>query len=199
MWVRPILMMSLNSADLAQSAADSFSSPGISTSRAIMPMATCIAVGKVSFDDCPMLQWSFGCTGFFDPMTPPSISMARFEMTSFAFMFDCVPEPVCQTTSGKLSSNLPSITSCAAAAMVSARSGAMSPCALFTSAQAFLMTPSARMIAAGCFSQPIGKFMIERWVCAPQYLSAGTSSGPKLSVSVRVAVMMQVRAGKSGP
>jgi hypothetical protein len=31
--------------------------------------------------------------------------------------------------------------------------------------------------------------MIERWVCAPQYLSVGTSSGPKLSVSVLVAVM----------
>jgi hypothetical protein len=31
--------------------------------------------------------------------------------------------------------------------------------------------------------------MIDRWVCAPQYLSAGTSSGPKLSVSVRVAVI----------
>ncbi len=32
--------------------------------------------------------------------------------------------------------------------------------------------------------------LIERWVCAPQYLSAGTSSGPKLSVSVRVWVMV---------
>jgi hypothetical protein len=31
--------------------------------------------------------------------------------------------------------------------------------------------------------------MIERWVCAPQYLSDGTSSGPKLSVSVRVAAV----------
>ncbi len=79
-----------------------------------MPMATCMAVGKVSFDDWPMLTWSFGCTGFFEPIIPPSISIARFEITSFAFMFDCVPDPVCQTTSGKLSSNLPSITSCAA-------------------------------------------------------------------------------------
>ena len=35
-------------------------------------------------------------------------------MTSFAFMFDCVPDPVCQTTSGKCSSSLPSITSFAA-------------------------------------------------------------------------------------
>ena len=60
-----------------------------------------MAVGKVSFEDCPMLQWSFGWTGFFEPISPPRISMARFETTSLAFMFDCVPDPVCQTTSGK--------------------------------------------------------------------------------------------------
>ena len=64
-----------------------------------------------------MLTWSLGCTGFLEPMTPPSISIARFEITSLAFMFDCVPEPVCHTTSGKCSSSLPSITSCAAATM----------------------------------------------------------------------------------
>jgi hypothetical protein len=63
------------------------------------------------------------------------------------------------------------------------------PLALLASAQARLITPSARTIAMGCFSHPIGKFKIERWVCAPQYLSAGTSNGPKLSVSVRVAVI----------
>ena len=37
--------------------------------------------------------------------------MARLEITSLAFMLDWVPEPVCQTTSGKWSSSLPSITS----------------------------------------------------------------------------------------
>ena len=61
----------------------------------------CIAVGKVSFDDCAMLTSSFGWTGFFEPSSPPASSMARFEMTSLAFMFVCVPLPVCQTTSGK--------------------------------------------------------------------------------------------------
>ena len=35
-------------------------------------------------------------------------------MTSFAFMFVCVPLPVCQTNSGKWSSSLPSMTSSAA-------------------------------------------------------------------------------------
>ena len=67
-----------------------------------------------------MLTWSFGCTGFFEPISPPSISIARFEITSLAFMFDWVPEPVCQTTSGKWSSSLPAATSAAAAAIASA-------------------------------------------------------------------------------
>ena len=62
-----------------------------------------------------MLTWSFGCTGVFEPISPPSISIARFEITSLAFMFDWVPEPVCQTTSGKWSSSLPAATSAAAA------------------------------------------------------------------------------------
>lgn len=39
-------------------------------------------------------------------------------MTSLAFMFDCVPEPVCHTTSGKLSESLPSATSWAACRQV---------------------------------------------------------------------------------
>ncbi len=60
-----------------------------------------MAVGKVSFDDWLMLTWSLGWTGVFEPIAPPSISMARLEITSLAFMFDCVPEPVCQTTRGK--------------------------------------------------------------------------------------------------
>jgi hypothetical protein len=51
------------------------------------------------------------------PIVPPASSIARFEMTSFAFMFVCVPLPVCQTNSGKCSSSLPSITSSAAATM----------------------------------------------------------------------------------
>ena len=53
----------------------------------------CMAVGNVSFDDCDMLTWSLGWTGFLEPMTPPLNSMARFEMTSLAFMLVCVPLP----------------------------------------------------------------------------------------------------------
>ncbi len=60
-----------------------------------------MTVGNTSFDDCERFTSSFGCTGFLEPITPPASSIARFEMTSLAFMFDCVPLPVCQTTSGK--------------------------------------------------------------------------------------------------
>ena len=31
----------------------------------------CIAVGNTSFDDCPRFTWSFGCTGFLEPCSPP--------------------------------------------------------------------------------------------------------------------------------
>jgi hypothetical protein len=56
---------------------------------------------------------------------------------------------------------------------------------MFTSAAARLTMPSARTIDLGCFSQPILKLPSERCACAPQYLSAATSTGPKLSVSTR--------------
>ena len=77
----------------------------------------CMAVGKVSFEDWPRFTWSLGCTGDLVPMVPPASSMARLEMTSLAFMFDWVPEPVWKTTSGKLSSSLPEMTSSPACAM----------------------------------------------------------------------------------
>jgi hypothetical protein len=55
-----------------------------------------------------------GCTGFLVPIVPPRISIARLLITSLAFMLDCVPEPVCQTTRGKWSISLRSATSLAA-------------------------------------------------------------------------------------
>jgi hypothetical protein len=92
-----------------------------------------MAVGKVSFDDWPMLTWSLGCTGFFEPIVPPRISIARFEITSLAFMFDCVPDPVCQTTSGKLSSKLALDHLLRRLTMASAQAASRLPCAMFTS------------------------------------------------------------------
>ena len=64
--------------------------------------ATCMAVGKTSLDDWPMLTWSLGWTLRPMPRSPPSSSLARLAITSFTFMLVWVPLPVCQTTSGKL-------------------------------------------------------------------------------------------------
>ncbi len=52
------------------------------------------AVGKTSFDDCPMLTWSLGWTGFLVPICPPRIWIARLAITSLAFMLLDVPDPV---------------------------------------------------------------------------------------------------------
>ncbi len=107
-----------------------------------------------------------------------------------AFMLDCVPEPVCQTTSGKLSSSLPSITSSAASAIaVPIFSSRLFIATLVVAAQRLTM-PSARIKGLGRRSSPILKFSRDRCVCAPQYLSAGTSIGPNESVSVRVVIIL---------
>ena len=52
--------------------------------------ARCTADGKTSLDDWPMFTWSLGCA-------PSPASRA---MTSLAFMFDEVPEPVWKTSIG---------------------------------------------------------------------------------------------------
>ncbi len=127
----------------------------------------CMAVGKVSLLLWLRFTWSFGWTGFLLPSSPPAISMARFAITSFTFMFDWVPEPVCQTTSGKCASSSPSMTSSAALAISSAISGSRLPRSRLVSAAAFLRMPNARMISRGMRSPPIGKFILERAVCAP--------------------------------
>src|SRR5262245_55637967 len=60
---------------------------------------------------------------------------------------------------------------------------------MLASADAFLTTPKAWISASGMRSPLILKFSRLRCVCAPQYLSAGTWIGPKVSVSVRIGVM----------
>jgi hypothetical protein len=42
---------------------------------------------------------------------PPTSWMHRLEMTSFTFMFDCVPDPVWNTYNGNSASSAPEITS----------------------------------------------------------------------------------------
>ena len=98
--VRPILTTSWNSFALAAIASCTLRIAGISVFFTRSAAAMCIAAGNVSFDDCDMFTSSLGWIGFFDPISPPAISMARFEMTSFTFMLVCVPLPVCQMRSG---------------------------------------------------------------------------------------------------
>ncbi len=59
------------------------------------------------------------------------------------FMLDWVPEPVCQTTRGNSSSNLPCTTSAAAVEMASASVRSSLPRSLFTRAAACLTIASA--------------------------------------------------------
>ena len=59
--------------------------------------ARCTADGKTSFDDCPMFTSSLAWTA-----SPASVAI-----TSLAFMFDDVPEPVWKTSIGNWSSSSP--------------------------------------------------------------------------------------------
>ena len=166
--VRPIFTTPLNSRTFASSASCRCRSAGTRWCTTSSAVEIDIAAGKTSLEDCDMLTWSLGWTGSLDPISPPISSIARFEITSLAFMFDCVPEPVCHTTSGKWSSKSPSITCCAARRMASARSASsLSSCSLVV-AEVCLMMPSARRMGRGIRSMPILKFCSERCVCAPQ-------------------------------
>ena len=101
-------------------------------------------------------------------------SLARFASTSFMFMLDCVPEPVCQTTSGNSSSSLPCTTSCAARAMASARRGSRSAELLVHEGGGLLDERRARgRAASACARRRCGNSASERCVCAPQSRSAG--------------------------
>mmetsp|Transcript_34926 Transcript_34926/g.88624 ORF Transcript_34926/g.88624 Transcript_34926/m.88624 type:complete len:228 (-) Transcript_34926:2-685(-) len=181
-------MMSAQSADLAASAACSVRSAGSRRSVISVTPAMYMAVGNESLLDWPMFTWSFGWTGVFEPTSPPSIWIARFEMTSFTFMLDCVPLPVWKTTSGKWSASVPAMTSSAAATMAPPTFLSMSPASMLYCVAHFLSTPYALITGSGmrAAEPPIGKFWSERCVCAPQSTSVLTSIGPKASLSVRV-------------
>ena len=159
-WVRPSLTISAYSSDFEASASRSAPTDGSNRSTIVIAAATCIAVGNVSFEDWDRFTWSLGCTGVFEPSSPPAISIARFEMTSFAFMFVWVPEPVCHTNNGKCSSSLPSITSSDAETTRRPISGSSRSASMFVSAAAFLRIPIAWTTSTGIRSasgQPIEK------------------------------------------
>ena len=137
-----------------------------------------VAVGKVSLDDCDMLTSSLGCT-----VTP--FCAAMLAITSLAFMFELVPEPVWNTSMGNWSSCRPSAISPAAAMIASAFSGASRPRSLFTWAQAPFSRPSARIWARSSPRPEIGKFSTARCVCARHSAAMGTRTSPMVSCSIR--------------
>ena len=187
-WVRPILTILANSLAFLSSALCILVSAGIKCRASCEAAAMCMALGTESLDDWLILTWSLGCTGFFAPSSPPSARLAILAITSLTFMLDCVPEPVCQTDSGKCSSSLPSAMSCATATIAPARFLSSEPRSRFTSAAARLTSPSACTISIGMRSVPIRKLRSERSVCAPHNLSAAMSSGPNESLSLRVLI-----------
>ncbi len=156
--VRPILTMDAHASAFASRSSRRSLSAGTRPSWTSYAVAMDMAVGKTSLLDWDMLQWSFGCTGVLLPTRPPSISIARLEMTSLTFMFVCVPLPVCHTTNGKWSSSLPWMISLAAARMASATFEGSFPRRSFTVAAACLTMASARSISIGILSPPILKF-----------------------------------------
>jgi hypothetical protein len=149
--------------------------------------ATCIAAGKVSFVDCDMLTWSLGCTGVCVPRVPAGeLDGPVGDHPPFTFMFDWVPEPVCQNEERELGGVL------SGDDLVR---GTVDELGLV-----FLKSPPARRspgrrpssrcrrpgtTACGIRSSPIEKWCSERWVCAPQSRSCGTRTGPIESVSIR--------------
>src|SRR4051794_14582495 len=120
------------------------------------------AEGKTSLDDWPMLTWSLGWAP----------SPARLAITSLAFMFEEVPEPVWKTSTGNWSSCCPSAIALLASAIRSARSPSSSPRAPFASAAAPLIRPSQRTTGTGTRSPETGKFSTALVVSPPHSFSA---------------------------
>ena len=183
--VRPTFSTSSFSASSRRSVCAKLSHAGRRFSSSAITAAMCIAVGNVSFEDCDIFTSSFGCSSFF-----PVTALPRFATTSLTFMFDCVPLPVWNTTSGKFPSSCPARISSHAREMAAHFSSVMrcGTSARFASAAAFFNMAKARRISSGIVSwpAPAGKFRRLRSVCAPQYLSAGTAISPMESCSIRI-------------
>src|SRR5215208_2379649 len=108
-----------------------------------------------------MFTSSFGWTS-----SPASVAS-----TSFAFMFELVPEPVWKTSIGNWLSSSPSATRDAAPAIRSALSASSSPSSAFARAAAPLIRPSQRATWTGIGSPETGKFAIAFVVSPPHSVS----------------------------
>src|SRR5699024_10229147 len=141
-------------------------------------------VGYVSLELCDLLTSSFGCktSSLFCSFNH---SFPTYDSTSFTFIFDCVPLPVCHTTKGKCSFNSTAITLSPACAIPLDFSSSNNLYSLFAFAALFLSIANPFIFSFGIFSFPIGKFCLLLCVLAPQNLSAGTFISPNVSFSVR--------------
>ena len=110
-------------------------------------------------------------------------------MTSLAFMFDDVPEPVWNTSIGNCASNSPAATRSRRLRIAFACVFFRCPRSALACAAADLISPSARMNSRGIGRPEIGKLSTARWVCAPYSASAGTFSSPMLSRSMRYSLI----------
>src|SRR4051794_39628904 len=190
--VRPDLTTFWKRLPLRASERSSVFSAGSSWLVARSSAARWTALGNTSLEDWPMLTWSLACTP-----SPASVAM-----TSLAFMFDEVPEPVWKTSIGNWSSWRPCAISSAAAAMRWARSASRSPRSAFARAAAPLMRPSQRTTATGTRSPDTGKLATALRVSPPQS-SGGTSctliEKPPSAVSAFNASAKSRRRGSRDP
>ncbi|KAG1172101.1 hypothetical protein G6F35_016975 [Rhizopus arrhizus] len=90
-WVRPVLTTLRRLRPFLSRVLRRCTSAGRSCSCAASTADTRSAVGITSLELCPWLTWSLGCTVVL-PALPARL--ARVAMTSLAFMFEDVPEPV---------------------------------------------------------------------------------------------------------
>ena len=105
-----------------------------------------------------MLTSSLACTS----------SPATAAITSFAFMFELVPEPVWKTSIGNWSSSSPCAIRSPAAAIRSAFSASSRPSSAFARAAAALIRPSQRATGTGIGSPETGKLATALRVSPPQ-------------------------------
>src|SRR6266481_9051856 len=178
-------MTSSHSAALAAMASRSAVTAGTRRPLVWVAAATCIAEGKLSFDDCDMLTWSFGWTGVLLPSGVPASWQHRFEMTSFTFMLNCVPLPVIHTCNGNMSWCCPDRSSSQVWTMSRYRLSSSRFPAWLALAAPFFSVAYAVIISRGIRSFPMLKCSSDRCVWAPHKRSAVTLTSPSESVSMR--------------